>query len=63
LQPGETQQVRFTLHPRQMSLVDADGNRSVEPRRYSVFVGGQQPSPNVGVSETFSIQGSQPLPR
>ena len=63
IEPGETHHVRFTLHPRQLSLVDADGNRSVEPGRYSVFVGGQQPSPNVGVSETFSIQGSQPLPR
>lgn len=63
LGPGETQHVRFTLHPRQMSVVDADGNRSVQPGQYSVFVGGRQPAPDTGVSEAFSIQGSQPLPR
>ena len=63
LEPGDTRHVRFTLHPREMSLVDADGKRSIESGRYSVFVGGQQPSPNAGLSETFSITGSQPLPR
>ena len=63
LQPGETQQVHFTLHPRQLSVVDAQGNRSVQPGEYSVFVGGAQPAPNSGVSEAFSIQGSEPLPR
>jgi beta-glucosidase len=63
IDPGDTRRVQFTLHPRQLSLVDADGKRSIEPGRYSVFVGGQQPSPNAGVSETFSIHGSQPLPR
>jgi beta-glucosidase len=63
LAPGETQHVRFTLHPRQLSVVDAQGNRSVQPGRYSIFIGGQQPAPNSGLSQSFSIQGSQPLPR
>ncbi len=63
LGPGETQHVRFTLHPRQLSVVDAEGKRSVGAGEYSVFVGGRQPAADAGVSETFSIQGSQPLPR
>jgi beta-glucosidase len=63
LMPGETQRVHFTLHPRQLSVVDAEGNRSVQPGEYSVFVGGAQPAPDAGVAETFSIHGSEPLPR
>jgi beta-glucosidase len=63
LEAGESQHVRFTLHPRQLSLVDAEGSRSVQPGQYSVFVGGQQPTPDAGLSEAFSITGSQPLPR
>jgi beta-glucosidase len=55
--------VRFTLHARQLSLVDAQGNRSVDPGHYSIFVGGQQPAPNAGLSQAFSIEGSKPLPR
>ncbi|MGC2164229.1 MAG: glycoside hydrolase family 3 C-terminal domain-containing protein, partial [Silvibacterium sp.] len=63
LQPGETQHVHFTLRPRQLSVVDAEGNRSVQPGDYSVFVGGTQPAPDAGVSKAFSIDGSKPLPR
>jgi beta-glucosidase len=63
LEAGETQHVSFTLQPRQLSLVDAEGKRSVEPGQYSIFVGGEQPVPGAGVSEAFSITGSQPLPR
>jgi beta-glucosidase len=46
-----------------LSVVDAQGNRSVQPGQYSIFIGGQQPAPNAGVSQSFSIEGSQPLPR
>ncbi|HEX5236248.1 MAG TPA: glycoside hydrolase family 3 C-terminal domain-containing protein [Silvibacterium sp.] len=63
LEPEETQRVSFTLHPRQLSVVDAQGNRSVSPGQYSIFIGGNQPSPSSGVLGTFSIHGSQPLPR
>ncbi|MFZ0661131.1 MAG: glycoside hydrolase family 3 C-terminal domain-containing protein [Acidobacteriaceae bacterium] len=61
--PGATRHVRFTLRPRQLSLVDANGNRGVQPGHYSVFVGGQQPAPNAGLSQAFSIEGTIPLPR
>ncbi|HTW43915.1 MAG TPA: glycoside hydrolase family 3 C-terminal domain-containing protein [Acidobacteriaceae bacterium] len=63
LLPGEAQQVHFTLRPRQLSMVDAQGNRSVQPGEYQVFVGGSQPAPGAGISETFTITGSEPLPR
>jgi beta-glucosidase len=63
LASGETQHLRFTLHPRQLSLVDAQGSRSIQPGQYSIFVGGQQPAPGTGLTQSFSIEGSQPLPR
>jgi beta-glucosidase len=63
LQPGETQHVRFRLQPRLLSLVDAQGKRSVQPGDYSVYIGGGQPTPGAGVSKAFSIRVSQPLPR
>jgi beta-glucosidase len=63
LAAGETQHIRFTLHPRQLSVVDSQGNRSIQPGQYSVFIGGQQPPANAGLSQSFSIQDSQPLPR
>ena len=63
LEPGATKHVSFTLNPREMSLVDAQGNRSVEAGHYMVFVGGGQPEPNAGLSQAFSIEGSKALPR
>ncbi len=63
LLPGEMQPVQFTLHPRQLSLVDAAGSRSVQPGNYFIYVGGNQPTPGMGVSKGFSIHGSKPLPR
>ena len=62
LAPRATQRVHFTLHPRQLSLVDAQGDRAVRAGEYSVFVGGQQPAENSGVSQSFAIKGTQPLP-
>jgi beta-glucosidase len=43
LAPGETRTVRFTLSPRQLSLIDAVGNRVVEPGAFTIAVGGKQP--------------------
>jgi beta-glucosidase len=63
LEPGATKHVSFTLNPREMSLVDAQGSRSVEAGHYMVFVGGGQPAPNAGLSQAFSIEGSKALPR
>jgi len=43
LQPGERRRVTFTLAPRQLSVIDAAGRRSVEPGAFVVSVGGKQP--------------------
>jgi beta-glucosidase len=40
---GESKVVSLTIQPRQLSLVDARGNRAIQPGVYQVFVGGQQP--------------------
>lgn len=64
LAPGESQTVHFTLHPRQLSLVNEAGQRAVRPGSYSLFVGGSQPASGAaGVSEPFSITGTKALPR
>jgi len=43
LVPGEKRRVTFTLTPRQLSLIDAAGQRVVEPGDYEISVGGKQP--------------------
>jgi beta-glucosidase len=43
LNPGEQRRVTFTLTPRQLSLIDAAGQRVVEPGDYEISVGGKQP--------------------
>lgn len=43
LRPGETAKVSFTISPRQMALIDEDGNCFLEPGAFRVFVGGSQP--------------------
>lgn len=42
LGPGEKRQVRFTLTPRQMALIDDEGKAVLEPGRFKVSVGGSQ---------------------
>lgn len=60
LAPGESQHVKFTLKPRQLSLVDAAGKRSVQPGTYTVFVGGDQPG-HAGQAANFTIHGTKVL--
>ncbi len=43
LAPGERRRESFVLPPRALSLVEADGRRSVTPGFYDVSVGGKQP--------------------
>ncbi|MGI4756623.1 MAG: glycoside hydrolase family 3 C-terminal domain-containing protein [Janthinobacterium lividum] len=66
LKPGESRKVSFTLTPRQLSEVDAQGVRSVSAGSYTIAVGSAQPgekkartSPQTAV---FTIVGTQPLP-
>ncbi|MCA9969379.1 MAG: glycoside hydrolase family 3 C-terminal domain-containing protein [Anaerolineales bacterium] len=44
LQPGERQTVRFELQPRQMALVNEQGQYVIEPGGFEVTVGGRQPT-------------------
>lgn len=43
LKPGEKQSVSFTLTPRQMSIIDDQGRRVIEPGEFLLSVGGKQP--------------------
>ena len=43
LKPGQEKQVEFKITPRQMALIDNDGNCILEPGIFEVFVGGSQP--------------------
>jgi beta-glucosidase len=43
LAPGERRTVTFSLDPSQLSLVDAGGDRVVQPGWFEVSVGGKQP--------------------
>lgn len=44
LQPGEEQVVEFTLSPRDLALVGADGTTACNPGRVACFIGGSQPA-------------------
>jgi beta-glucosidase len=43
LKAGEKKTVSFTLSPRQISLIDAESRRVVEPGSFELSVGGKQP--------------------
>jgi beta-glucosidase len=43
LKPGEKEIVSFTLTPRQMSVIDDQGRRVIEPGEFLISLGGKQP--------------------
>jgi len=63
--PHSRQHVRFVLDSRTLSTVDAQGMRAVRPGEYTLHLGGSQPSegPEEVISASFTINGSQDLPR
>jgi beta-glucosidase len=65
LAPGEVKHVTFTLSPRDLSEVDAQGVRSVQAGRYEISVGGSQPkdahAPEATQTAAFTIMGTQEL--
>lgn len=63
LAAGESRRVSFVLTPRQLSLVDANGNRAVQAGDYRLFIGGSQPGDGESVTATFTIAGHETLPR
>ena len=57
LSPGERKIVRFTLTPEQMSLVNDNGQWVLEPGKFQVWVGGQQPYIKNGVQQDNVLGG------
>jgi beta-glucosidase len=63
LKAGESKQVRFTLNPRDLSLVTDVGVPMVAEGLYGITIGGGQPGTGAPVvSGNFNIQGSLTLP-
>jgi beta-glucosidase len=63
LAAGETQPVQFILSPRDLSMVNAAGDRLIAPGDYRISVGGGQPGTGApAVESKFSILGQQILP-
>lgn len=66
LAPGASKRVIFKLSPRDLSEVDAQGNRIVQPGSYTISLGGSQPKDPHATASTqqanFNIVGSQELP-
>lgn len=46
LNSGESKVVRFKLTPRQLSIINSEGNRVIESGFYKISVGGEQPDLN-----------------
>ncbi len=60
---GESRHLTLTLRPRDLSLVNALGDRVVAPGSYKVSVGGGQPGTGAaGAEASFSVRGEQKLP-
>jgi beta-glucosidase len=55
LEPGEQKAVCFRLTPRQMSLIDEQGRRVVEPGVFEIAVGGGQPGVKIPGAEAPQV--------
>lgn len=55
LRPGETKRVTFTITPRQMSLIDEQSKRVIEPGEFVVSIGGGQK----GLTGRFVVTGGR----
>jgi beta-glucosidase len=66
LKAGESRKLTFSLDPRTLSEVDAQGQRAVQLGTYGLAVGGAQPTdanaPSKAQTTSFSITGSKLLP-
>ena len=58
LKAGESAPIQATIDPRRLSLVAADGTRSILPGDYDLYVGGGQPTQSTGLTLPFKIVGS-----
>ncbi len=56
LAPGESAEVSFDILPEQLSIVNEDGERIIEPGDFEIYVGGSQPD-----IRSISLTGRKPL--
>ncbi|MGO8787186.1 MAG: glycoside hydrolase family 3 C-terminal domain-containing protein [Terriglobia bacterium] len=64
LAPGATRHVTFTLKPRDLSMVNEQGEHLVAAGEYNIFVGGAQPGDTAGgAGAKLAIGGEVKLPR
>ena len=61
LKKDETRTIHIRIDPRQLSLVDAGGGRSIQAGEYEIYAGGSQPSHDAGVFLPFRIEGTSPV--
>jgi beta-glucosidase len=68
LDKGEKKTVAFTLHARELSIVDQNGKHRIAPGQVDVWVGGGQPvsrrelTPTAGLKTQFAITSGAALP-
>lgn len=55
LQPGETKDVSFTINPRDLQLLNADGHMVVEPGDFKVMIGAS--STDIRLDGLFTVTG------
>jgi beta-glucosidase len=61
---GASKEVMLKISPRSLSVVDADGNRSIVAGKYTLTLGGTQPQETESKSEAgFTVTGTQALPK
>jgi beta-glucosidase len=64
LEAGQTTKVGFTIDPRSLAEVGANGEHVIVPGEYTVSLGGSQPGGEAKTaSATFTIKGKQDLPK
>lgn len=56
LEPGESRTISLSIRPESMALVREDGQRIIEPGRFTLFVGGSQPD-----ERSVALMGQAPL--
>ena len=62
LRPGEKRTVEFTLSPRQLARVEANGTRTAAPGEFAVWAGGGQPGTAGVLKANLTIAGpSEPV--
>lgn len=59
LNPGAVGRLDFAIHPRQYAIMTDDGQWSVEPGQFTIFVGGGQPGFAEGLSTTVEMTGDR----